>query len=224
MAPAGGGQAAAGPGYRAERALQPEKLSVDCTELEYRTFLCSWDSYYVASRFALAPVVMQIAYLTNCLATDLLAKLPFDGCVTMVEALLVIDPDYKARNPLTVRRLQFSRCKQGKAETYRDYIVRLEAAHKEADVAIMSPDDIMCLQMLTGCQDAEFLKKPLEVQPCQVEQLKQCAVKYESHKTTAGEIKSSSGHRASKVDAGDGRKKHADVTCKKQNKAKKKND
>ena len=67
VGPAGGGPAAAaGPGYRAERALCPKKLSVDCTGLEYRAFLRAWDSYYVASRFALAPVVTQIAYLTNC--------------------------------------------------------------------------------------------------------------------------------------------------------------
>ena len=98
----------------------------------------------------------QIAYLTNCLATDLLAKLQFGVCGTMAVALLFINQDYKERNPLTIRRLQFSRCKQGKAETYSDYIVRLEAAHKEADVAIMSPEDIMCLQMLTGCQDSEL--------------------------------------------------------------------
>ena len=112
VAPAGGGPAAAGPGYRAERALCPEELSVDCTGLEYKAFLRAWDSYYVTSRFALAPVVTQIAYLTNCLVTDLMAKLQFGGCGTMAEELLVIDLDFKARNQLTVRRLQFSRCKQ----------------------------------------------------------------------------------------------------------------
>ena len=60
VAPAGGGPAAAGPGYQAERALQPEKLFVECTGLEYRAFLRSWDSYYVASRFALAPEVRKL--------------------------------------------------------------------------------------------------------------------------------------------------------------------
>ena len=132
----------------------------------------------------------------------------------MAEALIVIDQDYKARNPLTVRRLQFSRCKQGTAETYTDYIVRLEAAHKEAYVAIMTPQDIMCLQMLAGCQDAELLRKLPEVYPFQVDLLKQCGVKYESLKTTAGEIKGSgSGHRANKVESDDVGNKHANATC-----------
>ena len=99
----------------------------------------------------------------------------------------------------------FSRCKQGKSEAYTDYIIRLEAAHKEADVATMGPEDIMALQMLGGCQDSELLKKLLEVQPCRVEQLKQCAVTYESHKQTADVIKGT-GHRVSKVDSGNRKK------------------
>ena len=76
----------------------------------------------------------------------------------------------------------------------------------------MGPEDIMALQMLGGCQDSELLKKLLEVQPCLVEQLKQGAVTYESHKQTAGEIKGT-GHRVSKVDSIDRKNKYADVTC-----------
>ena len=100
VAPARGGAAAAG--WRVERVLQPEKLPADCNRQEYRAFLCSWNAYYVPSRFASARVVMQIAYLTNCLAPDLLAKLQFGGCGTTADALIVIDLDYKQRNPLTV--------------------------------------------------------------------------------------------------------------------------
>ena len=67
-------------------------------------------------------------------------------------------------------------------------------------------EDIMGLQMLGGCNDSELLKKLLEVSPCVVEQLKQCAVTYESHKHTAGEIKGNP-HRVSKVDSTHKRKK-----------------
>ena len=67
--------------------------------------------------------------------------------------------------------------------------MRLETANKEADIAVMTPQDVMCLQMLSGCQDSELLKELLKVQLCQVDLLKQCGVKYESHKITAGEIK-----------------------------------
>ena len=109
-----------------------------------------------ASRFAQAPVETQIAYLKNCLSGDLLAKFQFDGCRTIAENLIIIDVDYKARNPLTVRRLLFSRCKQGKSEAYTDYIIRLEAAHKEADVATMGPEDIICLQMPGGVKIQNF--------------------------------------------------------------------
>ena len=133
--------------------------------------------------------------------------------LVIAAALIIIDLDCKARNQLTVRRLLFSKCKQEKSEAYGDYIIRLEAAHKEADVAIMRPGDIMCLQMLGGCQDVELLKKLLEVQPCQVEQLKQCAVTYESHKQTAGEKKGSCGHRVRKVETVERKNKYADVTC-----------
>ena len=97
---------------------------------------------------------MQIADLTNCLSGDLLAKLQFVGCRTIAEALIIIDLDYKARNPLTLRRLLFSRCEQEKSEACSDYIIRLEAAHKEANIATMGPEEIMCLQMLGGCQEA----------------------------------------------------------------------
>ena len=55
-----------------------------------------------ASRLALAPIATQIAFLSSCLAADLLVKLQFGGCGTMHEALAVIDRDYKSRNPLTV--------------------------------------------------------------------------------------------------------------------------
>ena len=133
------------------RELWAEKLAVDSTGLEYRAFLQKWNSYYLASNFGRAPVETQIAYLTNCLSADLLAKLQFGGCRTIEQAVNVNDVDYKACNPLTVRRLLFSRCNQGKSEAYTDYVIRLEAAHKEADVSTMSPEDIMALQMLGGC-------------------------------------------------------------------------
>ena len=71
--------------------------------------------------------------------------------------LILCDVDYKARNPLTVRRLVFYRCKQGKSEAFTDYVICLEAANKEADVSVMTPPDIMALQMLGGCNDSELL-------------------------------------------------------------------
>ena len=94
----------------------------------------------------------------------------------------MVDMDYKARNPFTVRRLVFYRCKQGKSEAFTEYIIRLEAANRKADVPMMTSADISSLQMLGGCNDSEFLKKLLEVEPCNAKHLKQCAVTYESHK------------------------------------------
>ena len=135
----GGGTAAGGLKYRAEMALCPDKLSADSTGLEYRAFLQKWNSYFLASNFGRAPPEMQIAYLSNCLSTDLVAKLDFGACVTIDQALAVVDVDYKARNPLTVRRLVFYRCKQGKSEAFTVYVIRFEAAHKEADVSSMAP-------------------------------------------------------------------------------------
>ena len=110
----------------------------------------------MASNFGHAPPETQIAYLTNCLSTDLVAKLKFWDCATIKKALNVIDVDYKARNPLTVRRLLFYRCKQGKSEAFKDYVIQLEAAHKEADVSSMVPEDILALQMFGGCNDFFF--------------------------------------------------------------------
>ena len=166
----------------------------------------------MASNCGRAPPETQKAYLTNCLSTDFLAKLHFGDCATIKQALNVIDVDYKARNPLTVRRLLFYRCKQGKSEAFTDYVIRLEAAHREADVSSMVPEDIQALQMLGGCNDSELLKILLEVSPCVVEQLKQCEVIYESHKQTAGEIKGR-GHRVSKVDSANKKNKYADLMC-----------
>ena len=57
-----------------------------------------------------------------------------------------------------------------------------------------------------------FFFKLLGVSPCVVEQLKQCAVTYESHKQMAGEIKGT-GHRVSKLDSANKKKKYADLTC-----------
>ena len=168
----------------------------------------------MASRFALAPIATQVAFLSSSLAPDLLVKLNFTGCGTMNEAFAIIDRDYKSHNPLTVRRLHFGRCKQEKAENYTDYIVKLEAANKEGDIAVMSPQDVMCLQMLSGCQDSELLKELLKVQPCTVDLLKQEAIKYEAHKLTAGEINGGlGGHRASKVDSSGGENKNETKTC-----------
>ena len=94
-----------------------------------------------------------------------MAKLDFSFCGTIDAALALVESDYKLRNPLTVRCLQFYRCKQEKHESYTNYIVHLKAAAKEADVPIMTTDDIMALQMLGGCLDLELLKKLLEVDP-----------------------------------------------------------
>ena len=137
-------------------ALCPDKLAADSTGLEYRAFLQKRNSYFLASNFRRAPPETQIAYLTNCLSTDLAAKLHFGDCATIEQALNVIDVDYKARNPLTVRRLVFYRCKQGKSEAFTDYVIRLEAAHKEAYVSSMVPVDILALQMLRGCNDSKL--------------------------------------------------------------------
>ena len=56
------------------------------------------------------------------------------------------------------------------------------------------------------------LKKLLEVSPCDAEHLKQCAVTYESHKHTAGDIKGNT-QRVSKVDSTNKKKQYADITC-----------
>ena len=152
----GGGAAVSGIKYRAEMALCPEKLAVDSTGLEYRAFLQKWNSYYLASNFGRALPETQIAYLTNCLSADLLAKLHFGDCATIEQAVNVIDVDYKARNPLTVTRLLFSRCKQGKSEAFTDYVIQLEAAHKEADMSSMGPEDIMALQMWEAVMTQSF--------------------------------------------------------------------
>ena len=143
----------------------------------------------MASNFSRATADTQIAYLSDCLSTDLVAKLDFGACETIDAALALVEADYKLRNPLTVRRLQFYRCRQEKHEAFTDYIVRLKAASKEADVPIMTRGDIMALQMLGGCNDSELLKKLLDVEPCEAAHLKQCAVTYETHKHIAGEIK-----------------------------------
>ena len=58
----GGGATAGGLRYRAEMALQPDKLSADSTGLEYRAFLQKWHSYFLASNFGSAPAEIQIAF------------------------------------------------------------------------------------------------------------------------------------------------------------------
>ena len=170
-------------------ALQPEKLSADSTGIEYRAFLQKWHSYFLASNFGRATAETQIAYLSNCLSTDLVAKLNFGDCETIDQALALVDADYKTINPLTVRRLVFYRCKQGKSEAFIDNVICLKAASKEADIHMMTPADIMALQMLAGCNDSELLKKLLEVELCDAVHLEQCAVTYETQKHSAGEIK-----------------------------------
>ena len=140
-------------------------------------------------------------------------KFDFSLCDTIGAALALVDNDYKLKNMLTVRRLQFYRCKQNKHDVYTDYIICLKAAAKEADVTAMSTDDVLALQMLCSCHDAELLKKLLEVEPCGALHLEECATTYETHKHTAGEIRGGSdSQRASKVESS-GKKKYADITC-----------
>ena len=69
-----------------------------------------------------------------------MVKFDFCVCDTISAALALVENDYKLRNPLTVRRLQFYQCKKNKHEVYTDYIIRLKAAAKEADVTAMSTD------------------------------------------------------------------------------------
>ena len=55
----------------------------------------------------------------------------------------------------------FYRCKQRKSEAFTDYVIRLEAAHKEADVSSMVPEDILALQMLGTAKPPPILESGL---------------------------------------------------------------
>jgi len=181
--------AAPAPRARIQESLRPDKLTLEFTPAEFRSWEAKFRAYYNTSEMDRLPNTSQQAYLFSCLGSALDAKLReiiddnttiFDrnGCMDIVRG------EFQLKYPLFTRRLEFFRCKQAPGQPFSEFQSKLQACGLEADLQRMRVDEIYMFRYVTGITDDKLKEKMLQAHNPSLEDLKMIARTYEMAKTS----------------------------------------
>ena len=163
----GAGAVRAGPQAKEAAGLKPERLSLENTPAEFKSWQAQFQAYFGASHFEVLGLTEQRAYLLNCLEHKLAARLrehaldvtPIWGAHGCMEFL---EGEFKAQYPLFLRRHQFFSLRQKMGETFSDFAVRLRQVGDGADLHNMGVDQLYVFRYVGGTADEKLREKFLK--------------------------------------------------------------
>ena len=173
--------------------LRPDKLTLEHSPAEMRSWVRKLESYFNASRFDLLPVQAQQEYLMNCLGgqlelrmrevfTDDMRIAGHNGCVEAVKQA------FRDKYPLIVRRQAFFRLQQAKGQKFTDFATELRALGDDADLQHMTAEDIYVYRYINGTCDAALREKFLREEQLTMEGLKTVARAHEMALATEASV------------------------------------
>jgi hypothetical protein len=154
--------------------LKPEQLQPDASTTDYRQWKRQFSAYFSASNLEGARIPDQHAYLESCLHKDLakvISREATDTTPTLGEnsCFTILDRVFKNRYPIILRRKSYFSMAQKSGQDERAFLEDLRASADEADIAGMTLNDALCMQLLTGLQDKRLVEKLGEVEEPSIE-------------------------------------------------------
>jgi hypothetical protein len=155
--------------------LKPEQLQVDSSTTDYKQWKRQFSAYFSASNLDGARVPDQHAYLESCLHKDLAKVISREATQTTPtlgenSCMSILDRVFKNKYPIILRRKSYFSMSQKSGQDERAFLEDLRATADEADIAGMSLNDALCMQLLTGLQDKRLVEKLGEVEEPNIEE------------------------------------------------------
>ncbi|XP_059091120.1 uncharacterized protein LOC131886737 [Tigriopus californicus] len=126
----------------------------------------------------------QSAYLRSCISTRTLDTIRIymgvsvgATCVTILDSLAEY---FTRQSNITLRRVEFSTCKQLEGESFEQFFVRLTLLHENSDPCTHCQEDQMVTRLIAGIEDVELRQKLLAMQKPTVQTLKEACQATES--------------------------------------------
>ena len=145
--------------------LKPENLQHNSTAGDLRVWRKKFESYYTASNMHLSRLNVQQAHLLYCLDRELSLQLDSSIQATTpvmgngVTCLSILTGIFEKKYPVLLRRKNFFSMAQQAGQDERAFAEAVKIAANESDIAGMTPQDAMCLVILTGCKDTRLKEK-----------------------------------------------------------------
>jgi len=155
--------------------LKPDQLQVDASTTDYKQWKRQFSAYFSASNLDGARVPDQHAYLESCLHTDLAKIISREATQTTPtlgedSCMTILDKVFKNKYPIILRRKSYFSMTQKGGQDERAFLEDLRATADEADIAGMTLNDALCMQLLTGLQDKRLVEKLGEVEEPNIEE------------------------------------------------------
>lgn len=181
---------------RVNEALKPDRLSLDFTPAEMRSWFDKFRAFYDTSELQNYAVRDQHAFLFTCVNTQLEVRLreqiddhtPIfqdNGCLDRIRE------EFSLKYPLFTRRMEFFKYNQESSQSFRDYDTQLQRKGNEADLQNLRVDELYMFRFMTGTNDARLREKFLKIEDPTLEKMRQVAnmheVQQQSLSAIAGE-------------------------------------
>ena len=145
--------------------MEPKpKLSSEFNASELQVWEEQWQTYFDVSGLQNAGIKIQKAALVNSLTTEFRTRLDLSHAPSVAAGLEMIRKDFTQRNPKVVRRHNLFRIKQRKGESFSEMRVRMKILLKEADIAYITADELVCHLMMAACTDADLLQEMMKIE------------------------------------------------------------
>ena len=170
---------------KANDALKPMVLSMECTPAEMRKWVKGFKAYFNSSGMEQCATEEQQAYLRAVLSTELDDRLEphvsattpifgAGGCMEWLEKLFL------QRYPMVTRRHQFFNATQRQGQAYADYEATVRRLGEEADLGKIDAEGLLSYKLMTGTTDARLRTKFMELQEPNLESIRREAAAYEA--------------------------------------------
>ena len=151
--------------FKLETSFEPKpKLSSEFNASELQVWEEQWQTYFDVSGLQNAGIKIQKAALVNSLSTEFRTRLDLSHAPSVAAGLEMIRKDFTQRNPKVVRRHNLFRIKQRKGESFSEMRVRMKILLKEADIADITADELVCHLMMAACTDADLLQEMMKIE------------------------------------------------------------
>ena len=180
-------------------SLRPPLLSRQLSPAEFRSWAKAYKSFHGASNFHLLPMEQQQAYLLSTLDFDLKARLenscqedtPIfeapavdDGEDAIETCMDILKREFLRTYPLHSRRNAVIDARQVPGQLMTDLIDVIEKAGAEADLHVLTTDELYCLIIVNACTDDRLKRKLQAKSRPTVKELKEICVSYERIEAT----------------------------------------
>ena len=154
--------------------IKPGVLSLDWSPREYRRWCGQLFDFFEANNYRTLPPARQYPYVRQFIDLDIetrieeerdpeVAVFTDDGAPVADGAIDLISREFMVQYPLGARRREFFQYSRQQGQSPSAFVATLVQLGQEADLAQLTPDQILVHRVMTGINDDGTLSKLLEL-------------------------------------------------------------